>query len=540
MRIINTEGGEIVKNYFEIFFYYNGVYIINKGGKDELLINIFCNIFKFQECKDNADFFKKAHTILHKAKKKNSNIFNDFSIKEMVKKNINRSFSNTNLPFYNNNNNNTKNANNINNSWVYRSHVFQAFKGGNLKLDKPVDTNAQIGTRSNIYRRFSSFKVNGSNNPVSNSFNLSNGDIENLKKNKSVSKLPEFVENKDLKNLSEKERDSNKEIDIEYIEEDIKKADKENFLSENEIVIEIVDTKLKQSNEVVKSLFSNCNIEEDSNNSKSVQSKQAIAESYKFSNDNYNSFLHKEDIHLNKINEEDDSYFKYSNKSTSSSNSDDDLNDLNNADVDVEINSFSTDDLVYFIFILSIDRLEELAHDIKKEAKTLQGIYISLGNEIKEFYRRLDRLESEISDIYSSIDNKTNFFYKSKKFFIAFNNSSENVFFKDDFNFSMDLMLGRVISLGLKFKQLREIVRLIKENFSIIIEASENEKSGILNSTFKALTIIATFFYVFGFIPVLFGMNLKIPFKELDNYWPFFVVILITLGMTFAQLIFCL
>jgi len=187
--------------------------------------------------------------------------------------------------------------------------------------------------------------------------------------------------------------------------------------------------------------------------------------------------------------------------------------------------------------MISIDRLQQMTYDLQKEAKLLQSIYISLEKETKEFYRRLDRLEEEILDIYGIIKNKKEFFKKSKEHFINFNNISKNVFFKDDFNFSLDLMIGRVISLELKFKQLKRIVTLIKENYSIVLEGIEKDKSINISYTFKALTIISTFFYVFAFIPVIFGMNIKIPFTDLDNYWPFFATVVITLGFAFVQLI---
>ena len=454
LGIINTEGAEIEKNYFEIFFYYNGIYIINKGGKDELLINIFCKIFNFSEIENHIEFFNKAQYILNKAKKRNSNLFNEFSIAEMVKKNKFRSF-------------------NINNR-IQSSDFYKSHRKLRIKLD--VGHEVDNDDLDLMKKRSSSFIFGKDNLPST--FALGN----------SIHKLEKMNGNNSLyhkKKKKIKEKDDSSLIN-----------DDDQCLSDDDILIDFERPEIIIKND----------------------------DMYKF---------HLTNINLNKINEDkgeedDDSYFK------SADSSEADI--LSKEDSGV-INTFSSDDLVYWIFMISIDRLQQMTYDLQKEAKLLQSIYISLEKETKEFYRRLDRLEEEILDIYGIIKNKKEFFKKSKEHFINFNNISKNVFFKDDFNFSLDLMIGRVISLELKFKQLKRIVTLIKENYSIVLEGIEKDKSINISYTFKALTIISTFFYVFAFIPVIFGMNIKIPFTDLDNYWPFFATVVITLGFAFVQLI---
>jgi len=114
---------------------------------------------------------------------------------------------------------------------------------------------------------------------------------------------------------------------------------------------------------------------------------------------------------------------------------------------------------------------------------------------------------------------------------------SENLYFKDDFNFYLDLMIGKVVNLEYKFAKLINVVKLTKENYTILIEDDFQRKNDNLSDTLMVLIIIATFFYVFSFVPVIFGMNIKIPFLDVDNYWPFFASLFITLGFSFFQLI---
>jgi len=52
----------------------------------------------------------------------------------------------------------------------------------------------------------------------------------------------------------------------------------------------------------------------------------------------------------------------------------------------------------------------------------------------------------------------------------------------------------------------------------------------------KTLTIIVTVYSSVQAIPQFFGMNIKIPFKEVDNYWPFFGVICSMLGLGAVEL----
>ena len=162
---------------------------------------------------------------------------------------------------------------------------------------------------------------------------------------------------------------------------------------------------------------------------------------------------------------------------------------------------------------------------------------MNLGKEKIDFYRSIDKLEENILDVNSEITKKLNFLIKSKEHFIKFNHMSQNLFFKNDFYFYLDLLIGKVVNLEFKFTKLTKYVILIKENYKILTDFNFKTKNKNLSETLKALIIIATFFYVFAFVPVIFGMNIPVPFLDVDNYWPFFSSVFVTLGLAIAQLI---
>ena len=214
---IENTGCSINKSYFEIFFYYNGIYLINKNGRNELL-NIFCNIFNFKECKDSKDFFHRALQMVTLAHQSNKNLLNNYNLSDVLKKN--KSWTNTNL---------TYNALSLNDS---RTNFADAFKPNSFLdlLKTATEADGTIGI----------MKIYAENK------NFQNNNIENRENNK------EEEESKSPVKSPNKSPNKSRYL---YTDMVLKEDDNENNLS-NSVSVSVSDTS-KQKEEVYTSLTDN-------------------------------------------------------------------------------------------------------------------------------------------------------------------------------------------------------------------------------------------------------------------------------------------
>jgi Mg2+ and Co2+ transporter CorA len=190
------------------------------------------------------------------------------------------------------------------------------------------------------------------------------------------------------------------------------------------------------------------------------------------------------------------------------------------------LNNFSTDDLIYHLLVMSLDRLEEFADSLIKEAESLKGIYLELSEkERKDFFRRIHNMEISLQLIFSETIIKKKFLKHSKAQFKIYNKLSQNFYFKKTFNFFIELMISKVTQLEITFEKLENTIRMIKENYSIIIEDNTEKQNIKLNFVMKVLAMVSTLYIPLNLLPNIFGMNVKLPFQEYDNYWPFFGIL---------------
>jgi hypothetical protein len=200
--------------------------------------------------------------------------------------------------------------------------------------------------------------------------------------------------------------------------------------------------------------------------------------------------------------------------------------------------NFSTDDLIYWILTLSLEKLEEVAESLSKEADSLKGIYLELSeNERKDFFRRIHTMEVSLQLIYQETIIKKKFLKYSKNQFKQYNKLSHNFYFKNSFNFFIELMISKVTQLEITFEKLQNILRMIKENYSIIIEDNTEKQNVKLSSVMKVLAIITTVYAPFNIIPGIWGMNVKVPFMDAESLWPFFGIMMFLICLMIAQLL---
>ncbi len=203
-------------------------------------------------------------------------------------------------------------------------------------------------------------------------------------------------------------------------------------------------------------------------------------------------------------------------------------------DKNIILSNFSTDDLIYHLLVMSLDRLEDFADSLIKESESLKGMYLELSEkERKDFFRRIHNMEISLQLIYSETLIKKKFLKHSKAQFKIYNKLSQNFYFKKTFNFFIELMISKVTQLEITFEKLENTIRMIKENYSIIIEDNTEKQNIKLNFVMKVLAMVSTLYIPLNLLPNIFGMNVKLPFQDYDNYWPFFGI----LGLAIALVI---
>jgi len=201
--------------------------------------------------------------------------------------------------------------------------------------------------------------------------------------------------------------------------------------------------------------------------------------------------------------------------------------------------NFSTDELIYYLFVFSLEKLEEFTESLIKEADSLKGIYLELSEkERKDFFRRIHSMEVSMHIIHQETKMKKKFFKYAKKQFRTYNKLSNDFYFKNNFNFFLELMISKITQIDLTFETLENFLKMIKENYLIIIEDNTEKENVKLNYVMKVLTILTTIYAPMNIIPGLFGMNVKVPWvgTETDSLNPFVYICVLLLLFILIQL----
>ena len=113
----------------------------------------------------------------------------------------------------------------------------------------------------------------------------------------------------------------------------------------------------------------------------------------------------------------------------------------------------------------------------------------------------------------------------------------ENIFyFTTGIGLYVELMIAKMSKIKFSIIQKLKNLTRYKQNYKILLDDFAQNYNSKLNIIMKTLTIIVTVYSSVQAIPQFFGMNIKIPFKEVDNYWPFFGVICSMLGLGAVEL----
>ena len=180
--------------------------------------------------------------------------------------------------------------------------------------------------------------------------------------------------------------------------------------------------------------------------------------------------------------------------------------------------NFSTDELIYYLFICSLEKLEEFTESLVKEADSLKGIYLELSvKERKDFFRRIHSMEVSMHIIHQETKIKKKFFKYAKNQFRTYNKLSNDFYFKNNFNFFLELMISKITQIEITFDTLENFLKMIKDNYLIIIEDNTEKENVKLNYVMKVLTILTTIYAPMNIIPGLFGMNVKVPWEGSDH-----------------------
>jgi len=201
--------------------------------------------------------------------------------------------------------------------------------------------------------------------------------------------------------------------------------------------------------------------------------------------------------------------------------------------------NFSTDELIYYLFVFSLEKLEEFTESLIKETDSLKGIYLELSEkERKDFFRRIHSMEVSMHIIFQETKVKKKFFKYAKNQFRTFNKLSNDFYFKNNFNFFLELMISKISQIELTFETLENFLKMIKENYLIIIEDNTEKENVKLNYVMKVLTVLTTIYAPMNIIPGLFGMNVKVPWvgTEVDSTFPFILICILLIILIIAQL----
>lgn len=202
--------------------------------------------------------------------------------------------------------------------------------------------------------------------------------------------------------------------------------------------------------------------------------------------------------------------------------------------------NFSTDELIYYLFIFSLERLEEFTESLLKETDSLKGIYLELSEkERKDFFKRIHYMEVSMHIIFQETKIKKKFFKYSKNQFRSYNKLTNDFYFKNNFNFFLELMISKITQIELTFETMQSFLKMIKDNYHIIIEDNTEKENKKINYVMKVLTVLTTIYAPMNIIPGLWGMNVKVPWdgSESSSMSPFIVICCFLIFLIFIQLI---
>lgn len=590
LSVISSIKADVLdKKLIQIIVHKAGIYINNKDGCADIL-QIFMKKFSFKELKKK-DFFKVAEKLKGKEESKVNDFniknvhyknFNEMNKKKKNKnknKKKNKKKAKRNLSFMSDQN---KPIIGMKNEKLFSSIILEKddeiHDSPAKKSWKTQGLENKIKKNSLNKRSFSIF-INKSF-PNLNNDNENDIDIEHDNDNdpEHYNDLEHEIEHQ-LDNENDNDHDHDHELELELYSENQNENEKElniqeDFRNSHQYLFQDKkDSYALLSNTIDKEKYEKKKTEEsnkDFNSSISIENaKQKQKISYK--KDKVNEFFNKDNIKSDESNEiqqnsihdkeneyieeiekmeynliEDNKSFKTNDivyekgvspkkikkeSMNKEKNENDDRSQNSNKSIYgseyYTVTNFCTDDLIYWLLINSLEKLEIFGNELISEANNLKGLYLILqDNERTSFFKRIHTMEISTQVIFQEVVIKKKFLKYSKAQFKNFNKLSNNFYFKSSFNFFIELMINKVTQLEIVIEKLQSNIRMIKENYSITIEDNTAQQNIKLNNVMKVLAIITTIYAPFDIVASLFGMNIRVPFQDQESLWPFFGILM--------------
>ena len=205
--------------------------------------------------------------------------------------------------------------------------------------------------------------------------------------------------------------------------------------------------------------------------------------------------------------------------------------------------NFSTDQLVYWILLLSMEKIEYAIKIVKEESNALKRMYMTISvNERKDFFRRLHTLETSVQMLNLETYGKHKMLKNCRVQFASYNKVTSNFYFKKNFSFFLEIIFARNSQAMVHIKKIKNMCKMIKENFQLIIENSHEKENNKRNHIMKVLAILTTIAAPFGMFNATLGMNVIVPYQfneesEENSTWPFLIYLLLMLLVIFFELL---
>jgi Mg2+ and Co2+ transporter CorA len=201
--------------------------------------------------------------------------------------------------------------------------------------------------------------------------------------------------------------------------------------------------------------------------------------------------------------------------------------------------NFSTDDLIYNILLISLEKLEEFCDYLTRESEMLKNIYLELSQDEKDnFFKKIHSIEVSLQLLSQETFLRRKFLKFANIKFKSYNKITKNFYFNKSFNFFIEIMIARLIQIELNFKKLKNVINMIKDNFNIVVDDNQEKEDNRLNDTMKILAILTAIFTPYQVITGIYGMNIKLPFgaSSHSSFIPFFCVVFFLLFLTIIQI----
>lgn len=195
--------------------------------------------------------------------------------------------------------------------------------------------------------------------------------------------------------------------------------------------------------------------------------------------------------------------------------------------------SFQISQIVFWVFSYSLNKLEKFQGKLEEDCLNLCEIDYS---EKFKFLSKIHQFEISVNLMKYELQEKVKFVKYCQRKILIFDKSG--FFFREHFTTLFEILMEKLNSIEKKNKRFKVVIRKMKENFSEASEFTQHHQTQWLNKIMKALAIIATIFAPGNVVADLWGMNVTVPFQDVDSLLPFWILCLFIVFLTISHLYF--